>query len=137
MEGGDCRLYLVCTNVCRGPGLLSKFHPSAIIARSHLLRSCSASGTSTPVDVPRVARRESVISIGEPVEPDVVSRFYDSMGNTLDYVFDLDGDSLTIWAGAKDSPAYFHGTFSDNDHVLAGAWVYPEEGGYDSTMKRR
>lgn len=59
------------------------------------------------------------------------------MGNTLDYVYDLDGDSLTIWAVAKDSPAYFHGTFSDNDHVFTGACVYPEGGGYHSTMKRR
>lgn len=74
---------------------------------------------------------------GEPVGADVVSRFYDSMGNTLDYVYELDGDTLTIWAGAKDSPAYFRGTFSDDDRVLDGAWVYPGEGGYASRMTRR
>ncbi len=67
----------------------------------------------------------------------MVSRFYDSMGNTLDYVYELDGDLLTIWAGAKDSPAYFRGSFSDDGHVLDGAWVYPGEGGYASTMTRR
>ena len=74
---------------------------------------------------------------GEPVQADVVSRFYDSMGNTLDYVYELDGDTLTIWAGAKGSPAYFTGTFSDDDRVLDGAWVYPGDGGYASTMTRR
>lgn len=74
---------------------------------------------------------------GEPVGTDVVSRFYDSMGNTLDYVYELDGDVLTIWAGAKGSPAYFRGSFSADDRVLDGAWVYPGEGGYASTMTRR
>jgi hypothetical protein len=74
---------------------------------------------------------------GEPVGTDVSSRFYDSMGNTLDYVYELDGDVLTIWAGAKGSPAYFRGSFSEDDHVLDGAWVYPGEGGYASTMTRR
>lgn len=74
---------------------------------------------------------------GEPVGPNVVSRFYDSMGNTLDYVYELDGDVLTIWAGAKGSPAYFKGIFTDGDRLLDGAWVYPGEGGYSSTMTRR
>ncbi|MFJ6262905.1 hypothetical protein [Rhodococcus erythropolis] len=74
---------------------------------------------------------------GEPAGTDVVSRFYDSMGNTLDYVYELEGDKLTIWAGAQGSPAYFTGTFSGGDRVLDGAWVYPGEGGYVSTMTRR
>lgn len=74
---------------------------------------------------------------GEPVGADVVSRFYDSMGNTLDYVYELDGDTLTIWAGTKDSPAYFRGNFSDGDRVLDGEWIYPGGGGYASTMTRR
>ena len=74
---------------------------------------------------------------GEPAGTDVVSRFYDSMGNTLDYVYELEGDKLTIWAGTKESPAYFTGTFSDDDRVLDGAWVYPGDGGYPSTMTRR
>lgn len=74
---------------------------------------------------------------GEPTGTDLVSRFYDSMGNTFDYVYELAGDTLTIWAGAKGSPAYFTGTFSDDDRVLDGAWVYPGDGGYSSTMTRR
>lgn len=74
---------------------------------------------------------------GEPVGQDVVSRFYDSLGNTLDYVYELEGDTLTIWAGAKGSPAYFQGTFGPDDRTLVGEWVYPGGGGYISTMTRR
>lgn len=73
---------------------------------------------------------------GEPVSPDVASRFYDSQGNTFDNVYELEGDTLTIWAGDKGSPAYFRGTFSDGDRVMTGAWVYPGDGGYESTMTR-
>jgi hypothetical protein len=68
--------------------------------------------------------------------PDLKSRFYDSMGNTLDYVYELEGDTLTIWGGERGSPAYFRGTFSADGDSCAGAWVYPGGGGYDSTMTR-
>jgi hypothetical protein len=43
---------------------------------------------------------------GEEPTEDVRSRFYDSQGNTLDYVYELEGDTLTIWGGEKGSPAY-------------------------------
>ena len=71
----------------------------------------------------------------EPSE-DIKSRFYDNMGNTLDYVYELDGDTLTIWAGEKGSPAYYKGEFSDEGDTMTGAWVYPGGGGYDSTATR-
>ncbi|MPV38085.1 hypothetical protein [Georgenia subflava] len=71
----------------------------------------------------------------EPSEH-VHSRFYDSQGNTLDYVYELDGDELTIWAGQHGSPAYFRGRFDEDGTVLDGSWVYPGGGGYDSTMTR-
>lgn len=74
---------------------------------------------------------------GRPAGSDLASRFYDSLGNTLDYTYELDGDTLTIWGGPKGSPAYFRGDFSDGDRVLTGAWVYPDGGGYESTMTRR
>ncbi len=73
---------------------------------------------------------------GAPPGEDIVSRFYDSMGNTLDYVYELEGDTLTIWAGEKGSPAYYKGTFSDDGDTATGAWVYPGGGGYDSTTTR-
>lgn len=66
---------------------------------------------------------------------DVISRMYGNDGATLDYVYELDGDTLTIWGGEKGSPAYFRGEFSaDGDH-LSGAWVWPG-GGYDAAMTR-
>ena len=71
----------------------------------------------------------------EPGE-DIKSRFYDNMGNTLDYVNELVGDTLTIWGGEKGSPAYSKGTFSDDGDALSSEWVYPGGGGYRSTMTR-
>jgi hypothetical protein len=67
---------------------------------------------------------------------DIKSRFFDNMGNTLDYVYEIEGDTLTIWGGEKGSPAYFRGTFSDDGNSVAGDWVYPGGGGYSSTMSR-
>jgi hypothetical protein len=68
--------------------------------------------------------------------PSVPSRFYDNIGNTLDYVYELEGDTLTIWGGEKGSPAYSKGMFSDDGHTLSSEWVYPGGGGYRSIMTR-
>lgn len=73
---------------------------------------------------------------GEEPSEDIKSRFYDNMGDTLDYVYELEGDTLTIWGGYKGSPAYFKGTFSDDGNTMSGEWVYPGGGGYKSTMTR-
>ncbi|MBD5784781.1 hypothetical protein IF650_01190 [Cellulosimicrobium terreum] len=73
---------------------------------------------------------------GEPAGEDVVSRFYGSAGETFDYVYELVGDTLTIWGGAKGSPAYFRGTLDTAGDSLVGEWVYPGGGGYASTMTR-
>jgi hypothetical protein len=54
--------------------------------------------------------------------------------NTLDYVYELEGDALKIWAGEKGSPAYYEGTFGGD--TLSGEWVYPGGGGYTSTATR-
>ncbi|MCG5214962.1 hypothetical protein [Streptosporangium sp. KLBMP 9127] len=72
---------------------------------------------------------------GEP-GADIMSRFYDSLGNTFDYVYELADDTLTIWGGEKGSPAYYRGTFSQDGNTVTGAWVYPGGGGYDSSMTR-
>jgi hypothetical protein len=69
----------------------------------------------------------------EPSE-DIKSRFYDNLGNTLDYIYELEGDALKIWAGEKGSPAYYEGTFGGD--TLSGGWVYPGGGGYASTATR-
>ena len=73
---------------------------------------------------------------GESASDEVHSRFYDSTGNTLDHVYELDGDTLRIWAGEKGSPAYFEGRFEDGDRVMSGSWVYPSGGRYESVMSR-
>jgi hypothetical protein len=69
---------------------------------------------------------------------DIRSRFYGETGETFDYVYEIsaDGKTLTIWGGEKGSPAYFEGTFNDDDTVNTGAWHYPGGGGYQSTMTR-
>lgn len=73
---------------------------------------------------------------GEAQSTDIKSRIYDTVGNTIDYVYEVEGDTLTIWGGEKGSPAYYRGTFSSDGNTNAGAWVYPGGGGYESTMTR-
>ena len=71
----------------------------------------------------------------EPSE-EIRSRFYSNTGDTIDYVYELEGDTLTIWGGEKGSPAYYRGTFSDEGDSLSGAWHYPGGGGYEATSTR-
>jgi len=54
--------------------------------------------------------RERVFG-GEP-SADIKSRTYTAEGDTLDYTYELDGDTLTIWGGERGSDARFTGTFS-------------------------
>ena len=63
----------------------------------------------------------------EPSE-EIKSRFYSNTGYTLDYVYELEGYTLTIWAGEKGSPAYARGTFSEDGNTGSGEWVYPGGG---------
>ncbi len=71
----------------------------------------------------------------EPSEH-VKSRAYTNTGDTLDYVYDLEGDTLTIWGGEKGSPAYFKGTFSADGDVLTGAGTTRPGGGYEAISTR-
>lgn len=71
----------------------------------------------------------------EPSE-EIKSRYFDSLGNTFDYVYELEGDILTIWAGEKGSPAFYRGEFSADGNTVTGDWVYPGGGGYTSAMTR-
>lgn len=82
-----------------------------------------------------VIGREKPFGAEEPGE-EVKSRYYGNDGGTFDYVYELDGDTLTIWAGEKGSPAYYRGSFSADGDVLSGSWVYPGGGGYDSVATR-
>ena len=71
----------------------------------------------------------------EPSE-EIKSRFYSNTGDTLDYVYELEGDTLTIWGGEKGSPAYYRGRFGARGDTLSGAWHYPGGGGYEATSTR-
>jgi hypothetical protein len=64
------------------------------------------------------------------------SRYFDNAGNTFDYTYEADDETLTIWGGEKGSPAYYRGTWSPDGRTNAGAWVYPGGGGYESTMTK-
>lgn len=71
----------------------------------------------------------------EPSE-EIKSRYYDTMGDTFDYVYEVDEDTLTIWGGEKGSPAYYKGKWSEDGNTNTGAWVYPGGGGYEASMTR-
>ena len=74
--------------------------------------------------------------LGEEPSADVKSRFYSGTGDTLDYVYELEGDTLTIWFGERGSPAYYRGTLSEDGNKLSGAWHYPGGGGYEAISTR-
>lgn len=73
---------------------------------------------------------------GEDPQEAVRSRFYDNQGNTLDYVYRMDGHTLHIWAGKEGSPFAFTGTLTEDGSQLDGEWDYAGQGGYHSTMTR-
>ena len=74
---------------------------------------------------------------GEEPGKEIQSRFYSFLdGMTLDYVYEIEGNTLTIWGGERGSPAYYKGTFSEDGSTLTGSWVYPGGGGYDATSVR-
>jgi hypothetical protein len=73
---------------------------------------------------------------GAEPSADIKSRYYGTAGETFDYVYESDDTTLTIWGGERGSPAYYKGTFSADGNTLAGEWVYPGGGGYQSTMTR-
>ena len=66
----------------------------------------------------------------------IKSHWYDAVGNTFDYTYEVDDETLTIWGGEKGSPAYFQGRWSEDGNSNAGAWHYPGGGGYEATITR-
>ena len=74
---------------------------------------------------------------GSEPSPEIKSRFYSFLdGMTLDYVYEMEGDTLTIWGGEKGSPAFYKGTFSEDGNTLTGGWTYPGGGGYEAISTR-
>lgn len=67
---------------------------------------------------------------------EIKTRVYSLLdGMTLDYVYEMDGNDLTIWAGEKGSPAYMKGKFSEDGNSFSCEWFYPG-GGYKATGTR-
>lgn len=65
-----------------------------------------------------------------PPSDDICSRAYIfGEGLTLDYVYALDGDDLTIWFGARGSDNLMRAKFSEDGARYSGAWRWPG-GGY-------
>lgn len=68
-------------------------------------------------------------------ERTVIARAFTSTGETAVYIYELKGDILTIWSGAKGSDTYSKSTFSEDGNTLTGAWTWPG-GGYQFVMTR-
>lgn len=66
---------------------------------------------------------------------DITSRVYTTTGDTLDYTYEADEETVTIWGGSKGSPAAFRAHWDENRRVLRGAWEWPG-GGYATVMTR-
>jgi hypothetical protein len=70
----------------------------------------------------------------EPSE-EIKSRFYDNMGNTLDYVYEVEGDTLTIWGGER-GPRRTTGVPSAKTAPPSPAPGTIPGGGYEATSTR-
>jgi hypothetical protein len=81
-----------------------------------------------------VIGHERPFGVTEPSE-DIKSRFYSDTGDTLDYVYEVDDTTLTIWGGEKGSPAFYRGIFSADGDTIEGGWVWPG-GGYKAKSTR-
>lgn len=71
----------------------------------------------------------------EPSEH-IKSHWFGNSGETFEYTYECNADTLTIWGGEKGSPAYYKGQWSKDGNVNSGGWTYPGGGGYRSTMTR-
>jgi hypothetical protein len=74
--------------------------------------------------------------VNEEPTSDIKSRFYSYLdGLTLDYTYELVGDTFTIWFGDRGSDNLFKGKFSRDGCAYSGAWKWPG-GGYRMTATR-
>ena len=71
----------------------------------------------------------------EKPSENIKSHWFGNTGETFEYTYEVDDETLTIWGGEKGSPAYYQGKFSDDGNTLTGAWVWPG-GGYETITTR-
>jgi hypothetical protein len=67
---------------------------------------------------------------------EIMSRWYDNEGNTFDYVYEMEGETLRIWGGERGSAAHYVGRLSKDGNELSGRWTYPGGGGYSAVARR-
>jgi len=73
------------------------------------------------------------LKFGEEPSAEIKTRFYSYLdGMTLDYVYEMDGNNLTIWGGEKGSPSFMKGKISEDGSTMTAEWTYPG-GGYQVT----
>ena len=71
----------------------------------------------------------------EETNNECTSHFFDNMGNSWEYVWEIHGNFLTIWGGYIGSPAAYRGKFSPDGNTIHGRWDWPG-GGYTSVSTR-
>jgi hypothetical protein len=54
------------------------------------------------------------------------SHFMDNNGSNFTYTWDLEGDTLRIWFGERDSDNYFVGEFEESGDSYRGRWQWPD-----------
>lgn len=67
---------------------------------------------------------------------EIKARTYTSEGDTLDYIYELNGDTLIIWGGHRGSESRYTGLFSADGTTLDGDWSWPG-GGYHTLSTRQ
>lgn len=71
----------------------------------------------------------------DPTSDTLASHYFDSSGALLRYLYEIDGDTLTIWHRGVGPPARYVGTFSADGTSNSGQWEWPG-GRYESTITR-
>ena len=95
------------------------------------------------VDIDHIGRKITGAEyIGYDESNDVLKSYFFSNhgpgpfgGVALEYVWEVGGDTLTIWGGFVGSPASFEGKFGADRNTVTGRWEWPG-GGYEATMTR-
>jgi hypothetical protein len=73
---------------------------------------------------------------GSQPSAEIKSRVYSfADGMSLDYVYEMDGDDLTIWMDKKGSDGFMRGKLSNDGRTINIEWFYPG-GGYTATATK-
>ena len=74
--------------------------------------------------------------VGKKPTEEIWSRFYHfTEGLTLDYVYQMHDNTLTIWFEEKDANNFYTGTFDKQGKSIKGAWQWPG-GGYSIVAEK-